>query len=167
MWWASTKEQCELIQLLDKRGASRDYSSRPGFKSDISSGISCTEVPIEPRPKGAGFRGFRPFVFVERSIGNSRGNRMCCDHIGQCSASNGCPCAKKNSCWEPYDKEGRLNASEREHESKIIYEVSGVGRESESKSERESESENESECESEIESKRKSAKKYCRCRRLL
>ncbi|GMI23146.1 hypothetical protein TeGR_g4039 [Tetraparma gracilis] len=124
MWWASTNEQCELIQLLDKRGASRDYSSRPGFKSDISSGISCTKVPIEPRPKGAGFRGFRPFVFVERSIGNPRGNRMCCDHSGLCSTSNDCPCAKKNSerFWEPYDKEGRLNASEREHESKIIYE---------------------------------------------
>ena len=56
------------------------------------------------------FADYRSFVFIERSIGEVRDSRKCCEHAGDCTMENRCPCAKKNAEreFEPYDEAGIL-----------------------------------------------------------
>jgi hypothetical protein len=171
LWWASSKGQCALIQLLVARGADFHSSLRPGFAVDISLGISNIPIAIQPRdarhhhqqqqqqqqPKNkkqktahapnaaaaaadeeeaaaAGsaasmFADYRNFVFVERSVGDSRDSRKCCDHTGPCTSENKCPCAKKNSerGLEPYGADGSLDVPG-EKDALVIFECTDACR---------------------------------------
>ena len=54
LWWAASKGQCDLIQLLVARGASHDAFQRRGFERDISLGICANvKIPIQPRRAAA------------------------------------------------------------------------------------------------------------------